>query len=124
MATVYEPKTTSGVTQEAPPATGRFGFNVDQYYKMAESGILQEDDRVGLIDGDVLVLCPISPFHAGISNRLARILSLSLKDKATVTVGTPRALAICIAPESLVRKRRHAAAISMNSPSLVCPAQL
>src|ERR1035441_3975562 len=39
-------------------------------------------------------------------------------------VGTPSALETCMAPESLVRKRRQAAARSMNSRRVVWPAKL
>ena len=42
----------------------------------------------------------------------------------TTTVGTPNAELICMAPESLVSMRRHAATISMNVSSLVLPARL
>src|SRR5205823_4117772 len=42
----------------------------------------------------------------------------------TATVGTPNAEAMCMAPESLVRKTRHAATSSINSLSVVAPARL
>ena len=40
------------------------------------------------------------------------------------TVGTPKADAMCIGPESFVRNTSQAAAISINSPSAVEPARL
>lgn len=39
-------------------------FTVDDYYKMAESGILREDDRVELIDGEIIAVPPIGSDHA------------------------------------------------------------
>src|SRR5690349_1404916 len=50
------------------------------------------------------------------------VASLSVAPK-TATVGTPRADAMCIAPESFVRYTRQAAARSMNSASDVSPAR-
>jgi len=34
-------------------------FNVSEYYRMAEAGVLTQDDRVELIDGEIIETCPI-----------------------------------------------------------------
>ena len=39
-------------------------FDVDEYYAMAEAGILSEDDRVELLDGEIVTMAPISSLHA------------------------------------------------------------
>jgi hypothetical protein len=39
-------------------------FTVDDFARMGEAGILTADDRVELIDGEVLTMNPIGPPHA------------------------------------------------------------
>ncbi|MEX2214136.1 MAG: Uma2 family endonuclease [Phycisphaeraceae bacterium] len=45
-------------------------FSVDDYYRMQQAGILNEDDRVELIDGSVVALPRVTPLHAGTVNFL------------------------------------------------------
>jgi hypothetical protein len=40
-------------------------LTVEDYHKMAEAGILGEDDRVELIDGELIEMAPIGSNHAG-----------------------------------------------------------
>ena len=46
----------------APPETRK--FTVEEYHRMAEAGILYPDERVELIDGEVIAMAPIGPLHA------------------------------------------------------------
>lgn len=70
-------------------AVSKRTFNVREYYRMAEAGILTEDDRVELIKGEIIAMSPIGSKHAGCVNRLNTLLSNHLKKNAVVSVQNP-----------------------------------
>jgi Uma2 family endonuclease len=70
----------------------RHRLNVDDYYRMAEAGILGEDDRVELIDGELIDMAPIGQDHAATVNGLAHALFLACGDRAIVSVQNPARL--------------------------------
>jgi hypothetical protein len=45
-------------------------FTVDEYHRMAEAGILSEDSRVELLDGEIVEMAPIGGRHAATVRRL------------------------------------------------------
>ena len=55
----------------APPRR----FTVDEYHRLAEVGVLHEDDRVELLNGVIVNMMPIGPFHGGSVNRLNQIFT-------------------------------------------------
>ncbi|MEZ4730346.1 MAG: Uma2 family endonuclease [Caldilineaceae bacterium] len=64
-------------------------FTVDDYHKMIDAGILCEDDRVELLDGEIHDMSPIDSIHAANVNRLNRLLTRYLDDQAIVSVQNP-----------------------------------
>jgi hypothetical protein len=64
-------------------------FTVAEYHKMAEAGILSEDDRVELIEGEIVAMSPIGSRHAGLVNRLTRLFSQRAGDQVIVSVQNP-----------------------------------
>jgi Uma2 family endonuclease len=64
-------------------------FTVDEYYKLAEVGVLQPWERVELIDGHILRMAPISEPHATIVDRLTQVLVIQSQNRFLVRVQGP-----------------------------------
>ncbi|HMR68250.1 MAG TPA: Uma2 family endonuclease, partial [Anaerolineae bacterium] len=64
-------------------------FTVSEYHQMMDSGILREDDRVELIEGEVIEMSPIGSRHAACVKRLNRWLSERVGRRAIVGVQDP-----------------------------------
>jgi Uma2 family endonuclease len=64
-------------------------FSVIEYHRMAEAGILTEDDRVELIEGRINVMSPIGSRHAACVKRLNTFLSQQVTGDALVSVQDP-----------------------------------
>ncbi len=64
-------------------------FSVDEYYRMAEAGILREDDRVELIEGEIVEMSPIGSRHAGCVKTLNALLGRHLGQTVVVSVQDP-----------------------------------
>ncbi len=50
-------------------------ITVEEYYKMVDADILNEDDRVELIDGKIIEMCPIGSKHAGCVDKIVAALN-------------------------------------------------
>ena len=67
-------------------------LSVDDFNRMGEAGILGEDDRIELIDGEMIEMAPIGALHAAQVNVLARIFLRAVGSEAIVSVQNPIAL--------------------------------
>jgi Uma2 family endonuclease len=87
---------------------GKRRFTVDEYYRMAEVGILSGRDRVELIDGEIVVMTPIGARHAACVTSAARALTRAAGDDAIVRSQAPVRLDVYYEPEpdvALLRPR-------------------
>ena len=64
-------------------------FTVEQYHQMNAAGILTEDDRVELINGEIIEMSPIGRKHSACVNRLNSLFSQLLGKKVIVAVQNP-----------------------------------
>jgi len=67
----------------------RHAYSVDDYYRMAEAGILRPGDRVELIEGEIIDMVPIGSRHAAAVKRIARVLSQVIGEHAYLSVQDP-----------------------------------
>ena len=70
-------------------AQPRHRWTVAEYHRMAEVGLLHEDSRVELIDGEIIEMAPIGSEHAGHNNYLMSCLAHRLYGKAVVAGQNP-----------------------------------
>ncbi len=90
-------------------AITRHRFTVDDYYKMAETGILAYKQRVELIEGEIVDMTPIGRRHAASVDRLTDLFARGLGDRAIVRVQGPLRLHDRSEPQpDLVVLRRRA----------------
>lgn len=52
------------LVQETQNESPRRKFTIDEYYRMAEVGILSPDERTELLDGEIILMAPIGSKHA------------------------------------------------------------
>ncbi len=57
-------------------------INVDEYYRMAEVGIIPPDARVELIEGEIIDMASMGPDHCAATMRLQVILTYATGDQA------------------------------------------
>lgn len=67
----------------------RHRYDVRDYYRMAEAGILSPDARIELIEGELVDMAPIGSRHAAVVDRFARSLTLAVGERAIVRVQGP-----------------------------------
>lgn len=77
----------------------RWQVNSDTYHRMIETGILTEDDRVELIEGEIVEMCAIGKPHMMCVDRLNRIFNARVSDVAIVSIQNPLRLSVFSEPQ-------------------------
>lgn len=67
----------------------RRSFTTEEYHRMGEAGILREDDRVELIEGEIVQMTPIGSRHAACVMRLNQLFSRHSGQGVLVNVQNP-----------------------------------
>jgi len=70
-------------------ALRRRRFTLDEYHRMGETGILGPDDRVELIEGEIIEMTAIGSRHAATVARIHHLFSIRLGDRAVVWSQNP-----------------------------------
>ena len=72
----------------APPMQRRL-FTAEEYHRLGEAGILHDDDRVELVDGDIVQMSPIGTRHAACVDRLIVLMQRCFGDRGMLRVQGP-----------------------------------
>jgi Uma2 family endonuclease len=67
-------------------------FTVREYHAMGDAGIIGRDERVELIDGQIIRKNPINPLHASGTARLVHLFMPIFRDEAIVWIQNPAVL--------------------------------
>lgn len=97
-------------------------FSVDEFHRMAEAGVFGEDDRLELVDGEIVQMTPIGSRHAGCVMRLTEWFVQRAQATAIVSVQNGVVLddrtELC--PDLvLLRRRRGQVLLSRDDPARV-----
>ena len=91
-------------------------FSVKDYYRMAETGVLRPDARVELLDGRIIDMSPIGPFHGGVTTYLTELFVAAAKGRWQTRVqnslrlddhSEPQPDLILVKPTPDFYRRRH-----------------
>jgi Uma2 family endonuclease len=64
-------------------------FTVEEYHRMAETGVLKPDAQVELVRGQIVDMSPIGPYHGGVTKRLIRLFTRLSENRWLVSAQDP-----------------------------------
>jgi Uma2 family endonuclease len=77
------------MTLQTTTQATRRPFSAEEYHRLYDIGVLKEDDRVELIDGEIIEMFAIGPRHAACVDKLAELLRDRINKIAIVRVQNP-----------------------------------
>ena len=90
--------------------TSRRRFTAEEFERMVEAGILGPEERVELIDGEILEMSPIGPGHGSCVANATKKLILGIGDRAVVWIGGSTHMTLHSMPQpdlALLRPRSY-----------------
>lgn len=97
-----------------------YRFSSDDFFQMSEAGVLDPDDRVELIEGEVVTMTPVGYRHGAAVARLTHVFVKATDGRAVVWVQSAIRLSDLSAPQpdiSLLRWRADFYASSHPTPT-------
>jgi Uma2 family endonuclease len=73
----------------APLSIRRRLLSVEEYYHLGQAGVLGEEDRVELIEGEMLEMTPIGGPHVYLVNRFNQLFAAQLGDQGILSIQNP-----------------------------------
>lgn len=67
----------------------RHRFTLDEYHRLGEMGLFSEDDRVELVDGEIIEMTPIGLRHAACVKRFNALLSHQVGTRSILSIQDP-----------------------------------
>lgn len=74
-------------------------FTVAEFNQLGTTGVIGEDERVELIEGEIIAMAPIGPSHAGFVDLLNARFSAQIGSRAIVRVQSPLHLSSLSEPQ-------------------------
>ena len=71
------------------PVQTKHRFSVKEYYRMAETDVLPPDARVELLNGEIIDISPIGPFHGGVTTYLTEVFAAASKGRWRTRIQNP-----------------------------------
>jgi len=93
----------------------RLLFTVEDYHRMAAAGILSEDDRLELLEGEIVRMAPVGGRHIAAVAELTRLLGRQLPEELRLLVQSPVRLGTTSEPQPDLAVV-HAAALGEDPP--------
>ena len=91
-------------------------FTTTEYHQMIAAGVFDEDDRLELIEGEIVEMSPIGPRHVASVNRLTEVLGEHIRGLAILSVQNPIQLSDFSEPQpdlTLLKRRSDFYALAL-----------
>lgn len=87
----------------------RYHFTVEEFYHMYEAGIFKDDERVELIEGEIIHMTPVGSWHSAVVDRLTQLFVEHFSAFAIVRIQGPVLLSYLSEPlpDVILMKRKE-----------------